>query len=39
MQTRRIGDMDGGAIGLYRFHRPGPRVPCAESVGALREWS
>ncbi|MFI9821399.1 aldo/keto reductase [Streptomyces sp. NPDC052013] len=25
------------AIGLYQFHRPDPRVPYAESVGALRE--
>lgn len=25
------------AIGLYQFHRPDPRVPFAESVGALRE--
>ncbi len=25
------------AIGLYQFHRPDPRVPTAESVGALRE--
>jgi aryl-alcohol dehydrogenase-like predicted oxidoreductase len=24
------------AIGLYQFHRPDPRVPYAESVGALR---
>jgi aryl-alcohol dehydrogenase-like predicted oxidoreductase len=25
------------AIGLYQFHRPDPRVPFAESVGALAE--
>jgi aryl-alcohol dehydrogenase-like predicted oxidoreductase len=25
------------AIGLYQFHRPDPRVPCADSVGALRD--
>jgi aryl-alcohol dehydrogenase-like predicted oxidoreductase len=25
------------AIGLYQFHRPDPRVPFAESVGALRD--
>jgi len=25
------------AIGLYQFHRPDPRVPFEESVGALRE--
>jgi aryl-alcohol dehydrogenase-like predicted oxidoreductase len=25
------------AIGLYQFHRPDPRVPYAESVGALAE--
>ncbi len=25
------------AIGLYQFHRPDPRVPYAESVGAIRE--
>ncbi|MGC2999058.1 aldo/keto reductase [Streptomyces sp. G35A] len=25
------------AIGLYQFHRPDPRVPYADSVGALRE--
>ncbi|MFF8031914.1 MULTISPECIES: aldo/keto reductase [unclassified Streptomyces] len=25
------------AIGLYQFHRPDPRVPYAESLGALRE--
>jgi aryl-alcohol dehydrogenase-like predicted oxidoreductase len=24
-------------IGLYQFHRPDPRVPYAESIGALRE--
>jgi aryl-alcohol dehydrogenase-like predicted oxidoreductase len=25
------------AIGLYQFHRPDPRVPYADSIGALRE--
>jgi aryl-alcohol dehydrogenase-like predicted oxidoreductase len=25
------------AIGLYQYHRPDPRVPYAESVGALKE--
>ncbi|TCO64986.1 aldo/keto reductase [Actinocrispum wychmicini] len=25
------------AIGLYQFHRPDPRVPVADSVGALRD--
>jgi aryl-alcohol dehydrogenase-like predicted oxidoreductase len=25
------------AIGLYQFHRPDPRVPYAESVGAIRD--
>ncbi|WP_127501533.1 aldo/keto reductase [Actinoplanes solisilvae] len=25
------------AIGLYQFHRPDPRVPWAESVGAVRD--
>lgn len=25
------------AIGLYQFHRPDPKVPFAESVGAVRE--
>jgi aryl-alcohol dehydrogenase-like predicted oxidoreductase len=25
------------AIGLYQFHRPDPRIPYAESVGALRD--
>jgi aryl-alcohol dehydrogenase-like predicted oxidoreductase len=25
------------AIGLYQFHRPDPKVPYAESVGALRD--
>lgn len=31
---RRLG-VD--AIGLYQFHRPDPKVPYAESVGALRD--
>jgi aryl-alcohol dehydrogenase-like predicted oxidoreductase len=25
------------AIGLYQFHRPDPRIPYAESVGAIRD--
>ncbi|MDQ1641186.1 MAG: hypothetical protein QOJ90_537, partial [Actinomycetota bacterium] len=25
------------AIGLYQFHRPDPKVPYAESIGALRD--
>src|SRR5437763_9105229 len=25
------------AIGLYQFHRPDPRVPYADSIGALRD--
>lgn len=29
--------LDVDAIGLYQYHRPDPRVPFAESVGALRE--
>lgn len=32
--ARRLGVE---AIGLYQFHRPDPRVPYAESVGALRD--
>ena len=32
--ARRLG-VD--AIGLYQFHRPDPKVPYAESVGALVE--
>jgi len=24
-------------IGLYQFHRPDPKVPYAESIGALKE--
>ncbi|WP_155056359.1 aldo/keto reductase [Streptomyces blattellae] len=31
---RRLG---AEAIGLYQFHRPDPRVPYAESVGAVRD--
>ncbi|MEU3458348.1 aldo/keto reductase [Streptomyces sp. NPDC006733] len=31
---RRLG---GEAVGLYQLHKPDPRVPFAESVGALRE--
>jgi aryl-alcohol dehydrogenase-like predicted oxidoreductase len=31
---KRLG---AGAIGLYQFHRPDPRVPYGESIGALRE--
>jgi len=29
--------LEGEAIGLYQFHRPDPRVPYAESVGALAD--
>ncbi|MFZ4145301.1 aldo/keto reductase [Streptomyces griseoincarnatus] len=29
--------LDVEAIGLYQFHRPDPRVPYAESVGAIRD--
>ena len=32
--ARRLG-VD--AIGLYQFHRPDPRVPYADSVGAIRD--
>lgn len=32
--ARRLGVE---AIGLYQFHRPDPRVPYADSVGAIRE--
>ena len=32
--ARRLGVE---SIGLYQFHRPDPRVPYAESVGAIRE--
>jgi len=32
--ARRLGVE---AIGLYQFHRPDPRVPFADSVGAVRE--
>ena len=32
--ARRLGVE---AIGLYQFHRPDPKVPYAESVGALRD--
>lgn len=31
---RRLG---GDAIGLYHFHRPDPKVPFADSVGAIRD--
>ena len=31
---RRLG---GEAIGLYYFHRPDPKVPYADSVGAIRD--
>ncbi len=27
----------GGPIGLYYYHRPDPKVPYAESIGALRQ--
>jgi aryl-alcohol dehydrogenase-like predicted oxidoreductase len=29
--------LGGTAIGLYQFHRPDPRVPYGDSVGALRD--
>lgn len=32
--ARRLGVE---AIGLYQFHRPDPRVPYADSIGAIRE--
>ncbi|MFD9130254.1 aldo/keto reductase [Kitasatospora sp. NPDC059571] len=32
-----LGRLGVEAVGLYQFHRPDPRVPFAESVGALRE--
>ena len=32
--ARRLGVE---AIGLYQFHRPDPRVPYADSIGALRD--
>jgi aryl-alcohol dehydrogenase-like predicted oxidoreductase len=31
---KRLG---GDAIGLYHFHRPDPKVPYADSVGAIRD--
>lgn len=31
---RRLG---GDTIGLYQYHRPDPKVPYADSIGALRE--
>src|ERR1700742_2941776 len=31
---KRLG---GDAIGLYQFHRPHPKTPYAESIGALRD--
>ncbi|MEO3808287.1 aldo/keto reductase [Sphaerisporangium sp. B11E5] len=31
---KRLG---GEAIGLYQFHRPDPKVPYADSVGAIRD--
>jgi aryl-alcohol dehydrogenase-like predicted oxidoreductase len=31
---KRLG---GDAIGLYQFHRPDPKVPYADSVGAIRD--
>ena len=31
---KRLG---GDAIGLYHYHRPDPKVPYADSVGALRD--
>src|ERR671923_175110 len=32
-----LRDLGVEAIGLYQFHRPDPKVPFAESVGALAE--
>ncbi|MFE4946469.1 aldo/keto reductase [Streptomyces sp. NPDC056641] len=32
-----LGRLGVEAIGLYQFHRPDPKVPYEESVGALRE--
>ncbi|HEU4658460.1 MAG TPA: aldo/keto reductase, partial [Capillimicrobium sp.] len=32
-----LGRLGGEAIGLYQLHRPDPKVPFEESVGALRE--
>ncbi len=32
-----LKDLGVEAIGLYQFHRPDPRVPWADSVGAVRE--
>lgn len=37
MKTRRIADLEVSAIGLCHFHRPDPRVPFADSVGAIRD--
>jgi aryl-alcohol dehydrogenase-like predicted oxidoreductase len=31
---KRLG---GDAIGLYQFHRPDPKVPYADSIGAIRD--
>ena len=32
-----LARLGGDAIGLYQFHRPDPRVPYADSVGAIRD--
>jgi aryl-alcohol dehydrogenase-like predicted oxidoreductase len=32
-----LQDLGVEAIGLYQFHRPDPRVPFADSVGAVRD--
>ncbi|MFJ2257156.1 aldo/keto reductase [Streptomyces sp. NPDC087844] len=32
-----LGRLGVEAIGLYQFHRPDPKVPYAESVGAIRD--
>ena len=32
-----LRDLGVEAIGLYQFHRPDPRVPWADSVGAVRD--
>lgn len=34
---RRCSRLGVDAIGLYQFHRPDPRIPYEESVGAVRE--
>lgn len=34
---RSLTDLGVESIGLYQFHRPDPRVPFADSVGAVRD--